>query len=200
MLSEFLVFLRLGFEHIADVRGYDHILFIVALCAGYEPKHWKKLLILVTAFTAGHSITLALATLRLISINDALVEFLIPLTIFVTAILNIFSSSPVEAERAEKGSTRGVKYLLALGFGLIHGMGFSNFLRSLLGQEEGIVLPLFSFNVGLEIGQICIVLVILMITFLVVRVAGMRRHDWILTLSGGAAGVALMLMAERLTF
>ena len=198
MLSEFQVFLRLGFEHIADFRGYDHILFIVALCAGYEPRHWRKLLILVTAFTVGHSITLALATLRLITINDVLVEFLIPLTIFITAVLNIVASSPKTDGLVERRGARVLKYALALGFGLIHGMGFSNFLRSLLGGEEGIALPLFAFNVGLEIGQICIVLTVLILTFLVVRLARMRRHDWILVLSGATAGVALTLMVERL--
>jgi hypothetical protein len=198
MLSEFQVFLRLGFEHIADLGGYDHILFIVALCAGYEPKHWRKLLILVTAFTVGHSITLALATLRLITINDGLVEFLIPVTIFVTGAMNILSSSPEADGLVEKRRARALKYLLALGFGLIHGMGFSNFLRALLGEEEGIALPLFAFNVGLEVGQICIVLAVLILTFLVVRLARMRRHDWILVLSGATAGVALTLMVERL--
>jgi hypothetical protein len=198
MLSEFQVFLRLGFEHIADLRGYDHILFIVALCAGYEPRHWRKLLILVTAFTMGHSITLALATLRLITINDGLVEFLIPATIFVTGVMNILSSSPEADGLVERKRTRALKYFLALGFGLIHGMGFSNFLRALLGEEEGIALPLFAFNVGLEVGQICIVIAVLILTFLVVRLARMRRHDWILVLSGATAGVALTLMVERL--
>ena len=190
MLSEFQVFLRLGFEHIADVRGYDHILFIVALCAGYEPKHWRKLLILVTAFTVGHSITLALATLRIIAINDALVEFLIPVTIFITGVLNILSSSPETNGPAEKRRTRTLRYFLAL--------GFSNFLRALLGEEGGIALPLFAFNVGLELGQICIVSAVLIMTFLVVGLARMRRHDWVLVLSGATAGVALTLMVERM--
>ena len=198
MLSEFQVFLRLGFEHIADLRGYDHILFIVALCAGYEPRHWRKLLILVTAFTVGHSITLALATLRLITINDGLVEFLIPVTIFVAGVMNILSSSPEADGLVERKRARALKYFLALGFGLIHGMGFSNFLRALLGEEEGIALPLFAFNVGLEVGQICIVIAVLILTFLVVPLARMRRHDWILVLSGATAGVALTLMVERL--
>jgi hypothetical protein len=198
MLSELQVFLRLGFEHIADVQGYDHILFIVALCAGYEPRHWRRLLVLVTAFTVGHSITLALATLRIITINDALVEILIPATIVVTAVMNIVTSSPVERESVEGNLARGLKYFLALGFGLIHGMGFSNFLRSLLGQEEGLAVPLFGFNVGLEIGQIFIVLTLLVITAFLVRIVRMRRHDWILVLSGAAAGVALILMVERL--
>ena len=198
MLSEFLVFLRLGFEHIADFRGYDHILFIVALCAGYEPRNWKQLLILVTAFTVGHSITLALATYRIITINDALVEFLIPLTIFVTGIVNILVSSPDGGGMLEKKGTRQLQYLLALGFGLIHGMGFSNFLRALLGGEEGIALPLFSFNVGLELGQLLLVLAVLALTSLLVSFARMRRHDWILVLSGATSGIALTLMVERL--
>ncbi len=198
MLSEFLVFLRLGFEHIADIQGYDHILFVVALCAGYEPRHWRKLLILVTAFTLGHSLTLALATLRIITINDALVEFLIPLTILITGVMNIVTTSSKGNEAVEGKGVRGLKYALALAFGLIHGMGFSNFLRSLLGQEEGIALPLFSFNVGLELGQICIVVAVLILTFLMVRVFRMRRHDWVLVLSGATVGVALVLMVERL--
>ena len=199
MLSEIQVFLRLGFEHIADFRGYDHILFIVALCAGYDLSHWKKLLVLVTAFTVGHSITLALATLRIVTVDDALVEFLIPLTIFVTSVMNIVTSSPEAGGTGESNGTRLLKYFLALGFGLIHGLGFSNFLRALLGGEEGIALPLFSFNVGLELGQILIVLAVLTLTFLVVRLARRRRHDWVLILSGATAGVALMLMVERLS-
>ena len=198
MLSEFLVFLRLGFEHIADIQGYDHILFVVALCAGYEPRHWRKLLILVTAFTLGHSLTLALATLRIITINDALVEFLIPLTILITGAMNIVTTAAQKGEAVEGKGARGLKYVLALAFGLIHGMGFSNFLRSLLGQEEGIALPLFSFNVGLELGQICIVVAVLILTFIMVRVVRMRRHDWVLVLSGATIGVALILMVERL--
>ena len=198
MLSEFLVFLRLGFEHIADIQGYDHILFVVALCAGYEPRHWRKLLILVTAFTLGHSLTLALATLRIITINDALVEFLIPLTILITGVMNIVTTASKGNEAVEGKGVRGLKYVLALAFGLIHGMGFSNFLRSLLGQEEGIALPLFSFNVVLELGQICIVVAGLILTSLMVRVFRMRRHDWVLVLSGATVGVALVLMVERL--
>ena len=133
MLSEFQVFLRLGFEHIADPRGYDHILFVVALCAGYQPRHWRKLLILVTAFTIGHSFTLVLATLRLISINDDLVEFLIPLTILITSLIKIVAYSPKEADRIKGRWVRRLKYGLALAFGLIHGLGFSNVLRAILG-------------------------------------------------------------------
>ena len=197
MLSEIQVFLRLGFEHIADPRGYDHILFVIALCAGYEFRHWRRLLILVTAFTIGHSITLALATLRIVTIDDALVEFLIPVTILLTGIVNIVASSPGSGGPPEGGGARFLKYLMALGFGLVHGLGFSNFLRSLLGAEEGIALPLLSFNVGLEIGQICIVVAVLSVTSILVGLAKMRRHDWILVLSGATSGVAIILLVEQ---
>jgi hypothetical protein len=196
--SEIAVYLRLGFEHIADVRGYDHILFLVALCAVYEPRRWRQVLILVTAFTVGHSVTLALATLRLIHLDDRLVEFLIPLTILTTAVLNIAGTRPGADGFDETRRARRARYVMALGFGLIHGLGFSNFLRALLGAEANIALPLFAFNVGLELGQICIVLVILLVSFAMVRWVRMRRHDWILVMSGAAAGVALILMVERL--
>jgi len=198
MLSEFQVFLRLGFEHIADVRGYDHILFIVALCAGYELRHWRKLLILVTAFTVGHSVTLALATLRIVRLDDALVELLIPMTILVTGLTNIVMATLKREGIEDRKGARVLKYVFAMGFGLIHGMGFSNYLRALLGGGEGIALPLFAFNVGLEIGQICIVMAILVSTFFMVRLARMPRHDWTLVLSGAAAGVALTLMVGRI--
>jgi hypothetical protein len=197
MLSEFQVFLRLGFEHIADVRGYDHILFIVALCAGYEPRHWRKLLILVTAFTVGHSITLALATLRLITINDALVELLIPLTILLTALSNIATSSPKADGLVEKKGARVLKYVLALGFGLIHGMGFSNFLRALLGEEESLAWPLFSFNVGLEVGQVAILATILVVTSAATGILRVRPVFWARLLSVGAAVPALLLLISR---
>jgi hypothetical protein len=196
MGSEFLVYFRLGFEHIADLAGYDHILFITALCAMYELRAWRQLLVLVTAFTVGHSITLALATLRLITINDALIEFLIPVTIFVTSVLNIAEVEASADVVAESPRARRLKYALALGFGLIHGMGFSNFLRAVLGAEESLLVPLFAFNVGLEGGQLCILFVVLVLSYGVTR--RMRRRDWILVLSGATAGVALILMLERL--
>ena len=141
MISEFLVYLRLGFEHISDLAGYDHILFIAALCAVYQWDQWRQLLWLVTAFTLGHSVTLALATLNLITINDALVEFLIPATIFVTSVLNIVEADPAPHRVAATRRSWRFKYGLALGFGLIHGMGFSNFLRAVLSVSSGPTAP-----------------------------------------------------------
>jgi hypothetical protein len=197
MGSEFLVYLRLGFDHIADLGAYDHILFIVALSAGYGLIDWKQLLVLVTAFTVGHSVTLALATLRLISISSALVEVLIPLTILVTACYNAVEARGSRDVPGPGRRTHQVKYALALGFGLIHGLGFSTFLRAVLGEEESIALPLFSFNVGLEVGQIGILSVVLFCTFAVVHWVRVKRTPWVLLLSGVTGVAALALLAGR---
>jgi hypothetical protein len=163
MGSEFAVYFRLGIEHIADLRGYDHILFIAALTVAYALAEWRRLLIVVTAFTLGHSITLALATIGLVAVNAGLVELLIPATILVTSVFNIADSRAASGEQESTTRVRRhhfILYFLAGGFGLIHGLGFSSFLRAVLGGEVSIVLPLFAFNVGLEIGQILIVAVL----------------------------------------
>jgi hypothetical protein len=193
-MSEFQLYFVLGKDHILDyANGYDHILFVVALCAVYVVRDWKQLLILITAFTIGHSVTLALATLSLISVNTALVEFLIPLTIFVTAVSNLF--------RRESGVTQGkvqVNYLFAVFFGLIHGMGFSAYLRALLGKSSEILTPLFAFNLGLEFGQIIIVGIFLAVSFIAIDWLGVARRDWKMVLSSAIAGMSLILMKDRL--
>ena len=191
-MSTFGLYLLLGIDHISDLAGYDHILFLTALCAVYSLRKWTRILILVTAFTIGHTLTLALATLDILRISTDLIEFLIPVTIFTTGLSNVFQKS----SQVGKTSHR-FKYGVALFFGLIHGLGFSNFLRSLLGGEQELVLPLFAFNLGLEIGQILIVIVVLFISFLLVEVGGVKRRDWNLLLSGAAMGVSLILCIER---
>jgi len=194
-MSLFELYFKLGLQHIADLKGYDHILFILTLCAVYSLKEWKKVLVLVTAFTIGHSLTLALATLDLIRVDGDLIEFLIPLTIFVTAIANLFV-------RKQKGNSGlyYLRYAAALFFGLIHGLGFSNYLRSLLGSERGLVLPLFSFNVGIEVGQIIIVSLIMLLTKVVVDLLGLPKREWHVLLSGAGLGISLVLMLERFPF
>jgi hypothetical protein len=194
-MSLFELYFTLGLQHIADLKGYDHILFILILCAVYQLKEWRRVLILVTAFTIGHSLTLALATLDLVRVDGDLIEFLIPLTIFITALVNVL-------QRKQKVSTlqHYLKYGAALFFGLIHGLGFSNYLRSLLGAEKGLVLPLFSFNVGIEVGQIIIVVIIMLLTKLVVDLLKLPVREWHLLLSGAGMGISLVLMAERIPF
>lgn len=199
MNSEFLTYFRLGVGHIADLRGYDHILFIVALTAGYALRDWRRLLWLVTAFTAGHSITLALATLNLVRVHAPTIELLIPVTIVVTAGYSMLARRRSEASgEAYAPERHALLYGLAGCFGLIHGLGFSNFLRAILGGEESILLPLFAFNVGLEIGQLAIVAVVLMVGTLVCDVAGLARRRWATALSLVIVLAGIRMIVERL--
>jgi len=193
-MSEFSLYFILGKDHILDyANGYDHILFVVALCAVYQIMDWKRILVLVTAFTVGHSVTLALATLSIIAVNANLVEFLIPLTIFVTAISNLFRK-----EESLPQTPVQINYWFALFFGLIHGMGFSNYLRALLGKDQSIFTQLLAFNVGLEFGQIIIVGIFMAVSFIAIRKAGVNRRDWKMIISSAIAGISLILMKDRI--
>jgi len=195
-MNDFSLYFGLGKDHILDyVNGYDHILFVLALCAVYLVRDWKKILILVTAFTIGHSVTLALATLQLISVKTELIEFLIPLTIFTTAVSNLFRKEEVVERRNVQ-----VNYLFALFFGLIHGMGFSNYLRAILGKSHSILSPLLAFNLGLEFGQIIVVLIFLIISYILVDGLKVARRDWKMILSSAIAGIAFILMKDRIFF
>lgn len=190
-MQDFPLYFQLGWQHILDFKGYDHILFVMVLCGTYTLLEWKKVLILVTAFTIGHSITLALSVLNLIKINSDLIEFLIPVTMLITAIANLLN---------KKSKPKGVqfKYWLALFFGLIHGMGFSNYLKSLLGKSNSIVAELFAFNVGLEFGQIIIVIATLILAFILINLIKVKKWDWTFFLSSAIFGISFMMAAERI--
>jgi len=188
-LDIFLLYFELGWQHILDLGGYDHILFVTALCGIYTLSDWKKVLILVTAFTIGHSVALALSVLNIVRIDSDLIEFLIPLSIVITALGNIL--------RGRKDN-RSFKYAVAAFFGLIHGMGFSNYLRSLLGGESELVVPLLGFNVGLEFGQIIIVLVVLLLAQAAIKYFKVSRRDWNMFLSSAIFGIALIMCIERI--
>ena len=195
MGSEFFTYFRLGAGHIADLRGYDHILFIVALTAGYAARDWRKLLWLVTAFTLGHSVTLALATLDLVRVPGALIEVLIAVTIVATGLYGFLSRRSESAALPEH--RQRTLYAMAGAFGLIHGLGFSTFLRSVLGSEESLAWPLFSFNVGLEVGQLAIVLLILAAGAIVCDLVGLRRRHWAMGLSVVTALVGVQMIVAR---
>ena len=192
-MSEFRLYFDLGKDHILDyANGYDRILFVVALCALYISRDWKKILILVTAFTVGHSITLALSTLNIVSVKAELIEFLIPLTIFITAVSNLFKN-----ERNISEGPMQMNYIFATFFGLIHGLGFSNYLKSLLGKDEGIITQLLAFNLGLELGQIIIVVLFMSASFVLVDLFGLNRRDWKMVISSAIAGISLILMKDN---
>jgi len=189
-MTDFSLYFQLGWQHICNWEGYDHILFVTVLCGTYLLADWRKVLVLVTAFTIGHSITLALSVLNVIHINTSLIEFLIPVTIVFTSLVNVLN------KKRTTGTMR-LNYSLALFFGLIHGMGFSNYLKSLLGTGSNITAELFAFNLGLEFGQVLIVISALLISYLLIKLAKTPQRDWIMFLSSAIFGIAFIMCVER---
>jgi hypothetical protein len=190
-MSDFLFYFDLGWHHIISIDALDHQLFILALASVYVFKDIRKVLILVTAFTIGHSLTLALSVLDIIRFSSKWVEFLIPCTIFITALNNLIQID-------KKGVSARINYFLALGFGLIHGMGFANAIRIMLAKDQSIGLGLFGFNVGLEAGQIFVVAIILTLAYIFLNFLKIHRRDWIFFLSSGVFALAVKMAVERL--
>jgi hypothetical protein len=190
-MQDFYLYFDLGLHHILDWQGYDHILFVMALCGIYTIKDWKQVLFLVTAFTIGHSITLALSVLNIVQFSTKIIEFLIPVTILITAFSNIIG-------KKSKPKNINLKYFLALAFGFIHGMGFSNYLKSLLGKSSNIVVELLAFNIGLEVGQVLIVISTLIFAFILTSIVKIKLWDWTFFLSSAIFGIAFIMAAERL--
>lgn len=187
---EELNFFREGWKHIISLDALDHQLFILVLAAIYTLKEWKQVLVLVTAFTIGHSITLALSTLNVISVSTKWIEFLIPCTIVITAAANLLHKN------FNPRSIR-LNYFLALFFGLIHGLGFANTLRFMLAKGDSLAWPLLQFNLGLEAGQIALVIAILLLAYLVVYIIRLNRRYWVTLLSAAGFIVALKIAIER---
>lgn len=187
-MGQFELYFRLGTNHILDLSGFDHILFVVVLCSLYSIADWKRILILITAFTIGHSLTLALAIFQLVSVNSDLVEFLIPVTIAITAAGNVLNP------KTSKGVQ--VNYFFAIFFGLIHGLGFSNYLKALLGNEESVLNPLFAFNIGLEAGQLLIVLIFILFSLILLKIFKINRKQWTIVTSSIILGMALMMIID----
>ena len=190
-MQDFLFYLQLGWEHIISKDALDHQLFILALIAIFSFRDWKKVLILVTAFTIGHSLTLVLSALDVFRFPSDWVEFLIPCTIVFTALDNIIFS------KNEKKLIQ-LNYYLALLFGLIHGMGFANSVRMMLASEQDITLPLFGFNVGLELGQIVVVAIALLIHYIFSEVLKLSNKIWIYIISVPIFIFALKMALERI--
>jgi hypothetical protein len=203
-MNDFKLYLEIGFQHIANwnsavpiwkqlasIPNSDHILFLMALTIRYQFADWKKLLVLITAFTIGHSITLALSVLNLVTYSVKWIEFLIPITILITAISNLFVK-----KFAFKSKFPPI-YFMALFFGLIHGLGFSSYLKSILGKDQSIFSQLLAFNLGLELGQMMIVLFILIFSFLIVGLIKVNRREWLLFASAAVFALALNMALER---
>ena len=186
-------YFELGWHHIISKDALDHLLFVLALSAIYLIGNWRQVLVLVTAFTIGHSLTLALSIYNIVKVDDKWVEFLIPCTIIATGVLNLFEKN------YEPRSLR-LNYFLALFFGLIHGLGFANYIRFIISKHESMGWSLFGFNIGLEAGQIVVVTAILFLSFLLVDKVGIKRKWWVCTLSIIALAIAFKMAWERFPY
>jgi hypothetical protein len=192
-MSDFNFYFKLGWEHILSWQALDHLLFIAALTSIYILKDWKQVLILVTAFTVGHSLTLILSVLDIIRFPSRWVEFLIPCTIVFTSISNLFQ------KKFTHKSIR-INYFLALFFGLIHGMGFANTIRFMLASDQNLGWGLFGFNVGLEAGQLVVVALLLFITFILMNLLRVNRREWVLFIAAAVFALSFKMALERLPF
>jgi len=189
-MQDFSFYFQIGWEHIISSDAIDHQLFIAALSAIYLLKDWKQVLILVTAFTIGHSLTLILSVLDVFRFDSKWVEFLIPCTIVITAISNLF-------QKKFTTKTIRINYFLALIFGLVHGMGFANSIRMMLASDQNLGWGLFGFNVGLEVGQIAVVMILLVISYLIINYLKVSRREWVIFLSAAVLSLAFKMAIER---
>ncbi len=194
-MQEFSVYLRLGVNHILDWQGYDHLLFIAAMTWVYRLRHFSRILWLITAFTVGHSVTLAMSVLGQVNLSMALIEAIIPCTLIATCFSNLFYKAPKIGE-PQLGHAY-FRYGLVFIFGLIHGLGFSNYLKALLIPSTELWKPLLAFNLGIEVAQIILVAVVLGLNTLSQDIFNIKRKDWVLGGSMLIAGLSISLLIGK---
>jgi hydrogenase/urease accessory protein HupE len=190
-MNDFRLYTEMGLFHVLDIKAYDHILFLIVLAVIFGFSEWKKVLWLVTLFTIGHSVSLALAAFEVINIKVEIIELLIPVTIFITGVTNIFN-----AKKTSK-TKDSVNLIFALFFGLIHGLGFSNYFRAMIGKEDDKLVPLAEFALGIEAAQVIIVLLILVLGYILQNVAKVTKRDWVLVTSSIVVGFSIQMMLDR---
>ncbi len=193
-MNDFWFNVSYGLNHVLDINGYDHVLFLMVLAVPYAFRDWKRVLILVSLFTLGHTLSLFLAAYNIVSVNGTLVEFLIPVTILIAALYNVFT-----AGKASKAKRVNLLMFAALFFGLIHGLGFAREFKMFIGQTEEKLIPLIEFAIGIELAQVIIVFVVLFIGFLFQTLFRFSNRDWILVLSSVVVGLVIpMIMGSDL--
>lgn len=192
-MSDFWLYFNLGLHHVLDWKAYDHILFLIVICAAYTFSSWKKLLILVTLFTLGHTFSLLLASYDVVSVSGKVIKFLIPVTILITALFNIFT-----AGKGKKVERIGVFYMIAIFFGLIHGLGFASYFHAL--DTGGRLVPLLEFELGIEVAQIIVVIVVLIIAFVFQTIFRFNKRDWVLVVSSLVIGSLIPMLIESWIF
>jgi hypothetical protein len=189
MFENFWFNIQYGINHVLDLNAYDHVLFLIVLTVPYMFKDWKRVLLLVSMFTLGHTLSLILAVYDIISVKAQMVEFLIPITILIVAVFNVFTSG----KGAQKEKI-GILFLSTLFFGLIHGLGFAREFKMLLGDTDNKLILLFEFALGIELSQIIIVFVVLFIGFLMQTIFRFNKRDWIMIISAIVVGLVIPMI------
>jgi len=192
-MSDFWIYSTIGLKHVLNIFAYDHVLFLLALTVPYEFKSWKRLLILVSLFTLGHTLALLLSVFNIVTIKPNIVEFLIPITILITAMYNIV----VSGKSSKKDSITFIGIVTAC-FGIIHGLGFSNYFNTLVtGKPTDKLLPLFEFGLGIETAQITVVLLALLLAYVVQSLFKFSKRDWTLLISAFIVGVVIPMILQN---
>ncbi|MCX6172941.1 MAG: HupE/UreJ family protein [Flavobacterium sp.] len=192
-MSDFWIYFNIGLKHVLNVCAYDHVLFLLALTVPYEFKNWKQILILVSFFTLGHTLALFLSVFNVIAIKANIVEFLIPITILVTALYNIIFSG-----KSSKKNTITFIGIITVFFGIVHGLGFSNYFNSILpGKATDKLLPLFEFALGIEVAQIFVVILSLLLAYIIQTLFKFSKRDWTLTVSAFIVGVVIPILLQN---
>lgn len=192
-MSEFWVYFQIGLHHVLDIQAYDHVLFMIALVLPFTFKDWKRLLFSVTLFTIGHTTALLLSVYEILVIKASIVELLIPITILSTAVFNLFTIG-----KTNRKENLNLIFLITLFFGIIHGLGFSNYFKTLLGgSSNSKLIPLLEFALGIEGAQITVVLVMLIVAYSVQSLFKFSRRDWILVGSAFIIGVVMPMIIEN---
>lgn len=191
-MSQFWIYFQIGLKHVLDINAYDHVLFLIALTVPYLFKDWKKIFLLVSIFTIGHTLALVLSVYGIIAIKVDVVEFLIPITILVTALYHLFT-----AGKTSKNDGVNLVFFITLFFGIIHGLGFSNYFKTILGGSAASkLLPLGEFALGIEAAQLVVVFVVLVISYIVQTVFRFSKRDWALVMSAFIIGVVIPMIIE----
>lgn len=191
--TDFKYYFSLGWDHIMSFDALDHLYFIAVLSIVYQFRQWKQVLVLITAFTIGHALTLFLSGMDLVRLENSWVEFAIPCTIVFSSIMNFRKVSPLH-------QTDKMQFGMALLFGLVHGLGYANTIRFLISKDQELVWSLLGFNLGLEIGQIFVVLLVLIASVLIGMTKLFTSREWVLVFSSLVLGLALKLSIERFPF
>jgi hypothetical protein len=192
-MSQFWIYFQIGLKHVLDVHAYDHVLFLIALAVPFSFKDWKRIVILVTLFTVGHTMALLLSVFEIVVIKANVVELLIPITILITALFNLFT-----AGKSNKKESLNLIFFVTLFFGIIHGLGFSNYFKPLLGgSTTSKLLPLLEFALGIEAAQIVVVFVVLVLSYIMQTVFRFSKRDWTLVMSAFIIGVVLPMIIEN---